>query len=100
MAELSEVRVPDLGTDDPVDVVEVLVAAGDQVSREDSLITLESDKASMDVPSPAAGKVREIKVKPGDQVKEGSLILLLEAAGEPLAKNEEASVSPEPRQEA
>lgn len=82
MGELTEVRVPDLGTDDPVDVVEVLVAAGGQVAREDSLITLESDKASMDVPSPVAGKVRELKVKQGDTVKQGSLILLMEVPEE------------------
>jgi len=99
MAEPSEVRIPHLGADEPVEVVEVLVAAGDQVSREDSLITLESDKASMDVPSPADGKVLELKVKRGDKVKEGSLILLLEAAGEPLVESEEAGVSPKPGQE-
>jgi len=79
MSELAEVRVPELGVDDGVEVVEVLVSEGDQIGRDDSLITLESDKASMDVPSPIAGKVREIKIKRGDKVKEGSLILLLEA---------------------
>jgi dihydrolipoamide dehydrogenase len=83
MAKLTEVRIPDLGTDDPVDVVEVLVAAGDQIALEDSLITLESDKASMDVPSPVAGKVRELKIKRGDTVKQDSLILLMEVADEP-----------------
>ncbi|MCP4203209.1 MAG: dihydrolipoyl dehydrogenase [bacterium] len=82
MDHLSEVRVPDLGTDDSVDVVEVLVAAGDQIALEDSLITLESDKASMDVPSPVAGKVRELKVKRGDTITQGSLILLMEVTEE------------------
>ena len=99
MAEPCEVRIPHLGADEPVEVVEVLVAAGDQVSREDSLITLESDKASMDVPSPVDGKVLELKVKRGDKVEEGSLILLLEASGEPLVEPEEARVSPKPGQE-
>lgn len=78
MAKVTEVRIPDLGTDEAVDVVEILVGAGDLVAREDGLITLESDKASMDVPAPAAGKVREIKVKPGDKVQNGSVILLME----------------------
>jgi pyruvate dehydrogenase E2 component (dihydrolipoamide acetyltransferase) len=86
------VEVPDLGDVDKVDVVEVLVANGDEVEVDTALITLESDKASMDVPSPMAGKVLEIQVKAGDQVGEGDLILTLE----PSAAAAEAASEPEP----
>jgi dihydrolipoamide dehydrogenase len=74
-----EVRVPDIGDFKDVPVIEVHVKAGDAIKAEDALITLESDKATMDVPSPVAGTVREVKVKVGDKVTEGSLLLLLEA---------------------
>jgi len=77
-----DVKVPDLGGDSDVEVIEILVAVGDDISEEDGLVTLESDKAAMDVPSPAAGKVRAIKMKVGDKVNEGSLILELETAGD------------------
>src|SRR5437667_31808 len=77
MATLVEVKVPDIGDFKDVPVIEVHVKAGDTVKAEDSLITLESDKATMDVPSPAAGKVGEVKVKVGDKVAEGTLILTL-----------------------
>jgi pyruvate dehydrogenase E2 component (dihydrolipoamide acetyltransferase) len=73
-----EVRVPAIGDVKDVGVVEVLVKPGDAVAHDQSLVTLESDKATMDVPSPAAGTVREVKMKAGDRVKEGSLIVLLE----------------------
>ena len=96
MANVTEVRIPDLGTDEAVDVIEVLVAAGDLVVREDGLITLESDKASMDVPAPAAGKVREIKVKPGDKVQEGSVILLMEVNEAVDDQSEADPPGPEP----
>ncbi len=76
-----EVKVPDIGDFSDVPVVSVLVSVGDVVSEEDPLIEVESDKATMEVPSPAAGKVAEIKVGEGDAVSEGSLILLLEADG-------------------
>src|SRR5215468_7663992 len=72
-----EVRVPDIGDFEDVPVIDVAVKSGDQVKPEDPLITLESDKASMDVPSPAAGTVKEVNVKVGDRVSEGSLILTL-----------------------
>ncbi len=78
MAEPQPILVPDIGDLDKVDVVEVLVAAGDTVAPDDSLITLESDKATMDVPSTHGGVVREVKVKAGDAVSEGDLILTLE----------------------
>ena len=77
-----EVRVPDLGGAKGVDVVEVLVAPGAAVTREQPLVTLSSDKASMDIPSPAAGRVLEIRVKAGDKVDEGSPLLVLEIEAE------------------
>lgn len=73
-----EIRVPAIGDFKDVGVVDVLVKPGDAIAHDQSLVTLESDKATMDVPSPAAGTVREVKMKAGDRVKEGSLILLLE----------------------
>ncbi len=76
-----EVKVPDIGDFKDVPVIEVLVKAGDTVKAEDSLVTLESDKATMDVPAPAAGVVKELKVKLGDKLSEGNVILTLETAG-------------------
>src|SRR5580704_14077705 len=78
---MTDVSVPDLGDFAEVPVIEIHVAAGDVVSAEDPLVTLESDKAAMDVPSPAAGTVRELRVKVGDLVSRGSLILLLDTGG-------------------
>ncbi|MBL8489754.1 MAG: FAD-dependent oxidoreductase, partial [Rhodocyclaceae bacterium] len=75
-----EVKVPDIGDFKDVPVIEIHVRPGDAVKAEDALVTLESDKATMDVPSPAAGVVREIRVALGDKVSEGSLVLVLEAA--------------------
>ena len=80
-AALQDVHVPDIGDFSDVDVIEVLVHAGDTISEDDALITLESDKASMDIPAPAGGVVKEVKVAVGDKVSEGSLILVLEASG-------------------
>src|SRR5437588_5152976 len=79
MAQTVEVKVPDIGDFTDVPVIEVLVKAGDTVKAEDSLVTLESDKATMDVPSPSAGIVKDVKVKLGDKVSEGSVIVTLEA---------------------
>lgn len=79
---LIEVKVPDIGDFKDVPVIEILVKPGDHVEKEDSLVTLESDKATMDVPSPQAGTVKEIKVKVDGKVSEGSVILMLEAAGD------------------
>jgi pyruvate dehydrogenase E2 component (dihydrolipoamide acetyltransferase) len=81
MAAATEVSVPDLGDFAEVPVIEIHVAAGDVVSAEDPLVTLESDKATMDIPSPAAGTVGELRVKVGDLVSRGSLILLLDTSG-------------------
>ena len=80
-AALMEVKVPDIGDFDSVPVIEVLVAVGDEVSVEDPLVVLESDKATMEVPSPEAGKITDITVAVGDKVSEGSVILSLETAG-------------------
>jgi len=89
VSETLSVVVPDIGDFDQVDVVEVLVAVGDDVSVDQSLITLESDKASMEVPSPAAGRVVEIAVELGGQVGEGDLILTIEAADLPAEEPDE-----------
>ncbi|HVS57191.1 MAG TPA: dihydrolipoyl dehydrogenase [Casimicrobiaceae bacterium] len=96
MSQLIEVKVPDIGDFKDVPVIEVLVKPGDTVAAEDSLVTLESDKATMDVPSPAAGVVRDLKVKLGDKVSEGNLILTLEAADDAAAKPAPAAASKSP----
>lgn len=77
---IQEVRVPDIGSFKDVEVIEILVNPGDSVAVEGSLITIESDKASMEIPSPLAGVVKELKLKVGDRVSEGSLILMLDVA--------------------
>ncbi|KRB96309.1 dihydrolipoamide acetyltransferase [Hydrogenophaga sp. Root209] len=82
---LIDVKVPDIGDFDEVAVIELLVKVGDTVKAEQSLITVESDKASMEIPSSTAGVVKELKVSLGDKVKEGSVVLVLEAAGEAAA---------------
>jgi len=78
MSQLIEIKVPDIGDFKNIPVIEVLVKSGDSITKEDALITLESDKATMEVPSPQSGVVREIKVKVGDKLSEGSVVLLLE----------------------
>ncbi|MDE3180998.1 MAG: FAD-dependent oxidoreductase, partial [Acidobacteriota bacterium] len=88
MSNIVEIKVPDIGNFKDVDVIEVLVKPGDKIEKEQGLITLETDKATMDVPAPAAGTVKAMKVKQGDKVSEGSLILTLEtdeAAAKPAA---------------
>ena len=80
MSSITEVKVPDIGDFKEVDVIEILVKPGDLVAKETSLITVESDKATMEIPSPVAGVVKELRVKLGDKVAEGSMILLLEAS--------------------
>jgi dihydrolipoamide dehydrogenase len=78
-----EVKVPDIGDFKEVEVIEVLVKPGDSVTKEQSLVTLESDKATMEIPSPGAGVVKELKLKMGDKVSQGSVILVLESAEQP-----------------
>ncbi|MDO4708677.1 MAG: dihydrolipoyllysine-residue acetyltransferase [Pseudomonadota bacterium] len=80
MAELKEARVPDIGGHENVPVIEVLVKPGDSVSQDQGLITLESDKATMEVPAPFAGVIRELKVNLGDTLSEGSLVAMIEVA--------------------
>ena len=84
MNDTVEIKVPDIGDFKDIDVIEVLVKPGDTVEKETSLITVESDKATMEIPSPVAGVVKQLKIKIGDKVSEGTLIMLLEAA-EPAA---------------
>jgi pyruvate dehydrogenase E2 component (dihydrolipoamide acetyltransferase) len=105
---IQEIRVPDIGDFDDVEIIEVLVAAGDTVTAEDSLITVESDKASMEIPAPASGTVKEMKVAVGDRISEGSVIMTLEVSeqkesgsdtsdGEDTAAEDEAGETPSPQ---
>jgi pyruvate dehydrogenase E2 component (dihydrolipoamide acetyltransferase) len=104
MADLKEARVPDIGGYDDVPVIEVLVAVGDTVAKDQGLLTLESDKATMEVPAPFAGVVKELKVKVGDAVSEGSVVAMIEAEGDvgaaevakPEAAKPEAAKAPAP----
>jgi pyruvate dehydrogenase E2 component (dihydrolipoamide acetyltransferase) len=94
-----EVKVPDIGDFKDVPVIDIMVKPGDSVKAEDSLVSLESDKATMDVPAPFAGKVKDIKVKLGDKVSEGSLILTLESGAPAVsaaAEHHKAAVSSPP----
>ena len=93
MSDVIEVKVPDIGDFSNIPVIEVLVKPGDAISKEDALVTLESDKATMDVPSPANGVVRDLKIKVGDKVSQGSLLLTLES-------QEQASKSEAPQAKA
>src|SRR5260221_4643069 len=88
----TEVKVPDIGDFKSVEVIEILVKPGDTVAKEQSLITLESDKATMEIPSPGAGRVQSIKVKVGDKVSKGSPILVLEGGG--MARTEAPAPAP------
>ena len=96
MATTTEVLVPDIGDFDRVPVIEVLVSAGDRVNAEDPLVTLESDKATMDVPSPQTGIVKELRVSVGDAVSQGSPILTLESDGDASAPDGEDGPGAEP----
>ncbi|MGJ8692438.1 MAG: pyruvate dehydrogenase complex dihydrolipoyllysine-residue acetyltransferase [Thalassotalea sp.] len=94
-SEIIEVAVPDIGEDGEVEVIDVLVAVGDVIEQEDGLITLETDKATMDVPSTHAGTVKEIYISNGDKVKQGSLVIKLEIAGSaPVADAPVAEAAP------
>ncbi|WP_323768327.1 dihydrolipoyllysine-residue acetyltransferase [Antarctobacter sp.] len=89
-----EVKVPDIGDFDEVPVVTILVAVGDTIALEDPIVELESDKATMEVPSSAAGVVKEIKVAEGDKVSEGAVLLIVEASDAPAAKEEPKAEAP------
>ena len=93
---LVEVKVPDIGDFESVEVIELLVKVGDTVKAEQSLITVESDKASMEIPSSHAGVVKELKIKLGDKVKEGSLLMVVDAAGDAAAAAAPAPVATAP----
>jgi pyruvate dehydrogenase E2 component (dihydrolipoamide acetyltransferase) len=96
---LMDIQVPDIGDFDEVGVIELLVKAGDTVKAEQSLITVESDKASMEIPSSHAGVVKELRVQVGDKVKQGSVVLVLDAAGAP-AQESEQKMAPAPVEQA
>ena len=95
------ILIPEIGDFDDVDVAELLVSAGDRVEMEDSLLVLESDKASMEIPSPVAGIVTEMKVAVGDKVNQGALLALIEVEGDAVAKPAETptAVDEPPAQE-
>ena len=93
---LIEVKVPDIGDFDEVSVIELLVKPGDTVKAEQSLVTVESDKASMEIPSSSAGVVKQLMIKVGDKVKEGSVLVMLEGEGAGVP----ASAALEPKQAA
>ena len=95
MSNLVDVLVPDIGNFDSVDVIEVLVKVGDELALEDSLITVESDKASMDIPSPVAGIVKSVTVKVGDKVAKDSLLMQVESQAQ-AAKSAPAAAAPAP----
>ena len=92
---IQDILVPDIGNFDSVDVIEILVKVGDTVAKEDSLMTVESDKASMDIPSPFAGVVKELKMKVGDKAAQGGLILTMDVSDAVAmpAKAEEVKVA-------
>lgn len=98
-SEVIEVAVPDIGSDDEVDVIDVLVSVGDTIEKEDGLITLETDKATMDVPSTHAGTVKEVFISTGDKVKEGTVVIKLEVAGSGSASSESSEASAPAAQE-
>ncbi|WP_319240972.1 dihydrolipoyllysine-residue acetyltransferase [uncultured Propionivibrio sp.] len=97
MSQLTEIKVPDIGDYTDIPVIELCVAVGDTVAIDDALVTLESDKATMDVPASSAGIVKELRVKLGDRVSQGSVVAVVEAAGAAAAPSEPvASVVPPP----
>jgi pyruvate dehydrogenase E2 component (dihydrolipoamide acetyltransferase) len=96
MAQIKEARVPDIGDFDAVPVIELLVAVGDTVKADQGLVTLESDKATMEVPAPFAGIVREIKVKVGDNLAQGSVVALIEETGTDSGSSDSAAAEARP----
>ena len=86
---VQDIFVPDIGNFDSVDVIEVLIKAGDIIAKDDSLMTVESDKASMDIPAPFAGVVKEVKIKVGDKAAQGTLIMTMDV-------NDVAAAAPQP----
>jgi len=93
MSNIIEIKVPNIGDFADVEVIEILVNVGDTVAEEDSLVSVESDKAAMEIPSPQVGVVKEIRVALGDKISEGSLILMLEASGTAAATSSESAAT-------
>ena len=87
MADKIELKVPDVGGEE-VEVIEILVSAGDTIEKEDGVVTVESDKASMDIPASEGGNIVELKVKEGDTIKEGDVLAIIEAASDDSADEE------------
>src|SRR5258707_5385292 len=96
MGTLREIVVPDIGDFKNVDVIEVLVKPGDAIQPEQSLITVESDKATMEIPSPTGGTVKELRVKVGDKVSTGTPLLMLDAAESTPAPVTRPAAAPTP----
>ena len=97
MSQLMEARVPDIGSDKGVPVIEILVKVGDTVAKDQGLVTLESDKATMEVPAPFAGVVRELKVKIGDEIGTGAVVAMIEGEKAGVAATPPVA-APAPRQ--
>jgi len=93
---IQDILVPDIGNFDSVDVIEILIKVGDTVAKEDSLITVESDKASMDIPSPFSGVVKEVKMKVGDKVAQGALIITMDVSDANVPAVEVKKTEPQP----
>ena len=91
---LKDVVVPDMGDFDEIPVIEVLVNEGDEINKEDPILTLESDKATMEVPSPFSGKVKNILLKVGDKVSQGTVILVLDPTNDSKTQNPENAEEP------
>src|SRR5574343_2048236 len=96
MSQLIEIKVPDIGDFSDVPVIELFVKAGDTIKVDDAIATLESDKATMDVPSSHAGVVKEVKIKLGDRVSEGAVMLLIETGATEAAPVAAAAPAPAP----
>lgn len=99
MSSLEEIRLPDIGDFAAVEIIEILVAAGDQITAEQSILTLESDKATIEVPAPCGGRVREVLVKTGERISQGALLMRVELADAEVAsapEPEAAAVAPAP----
>jgi len=99
MSTTKNVNLPDIGDFDSVDVIEILVKIGDLVKENDSIITLETDKATMEIPAPFSGKVTNLAIKVGDKVSHGDLILTVESDSEPNEIEPETETEPEPEPE-
>ena len=94
MSTTKNVNLPDIGDFDSADVIEILVKIGDLVKENDSIITLETDKATMEIPAPFSGKITNLEIKVGDKLSHGDLILTVESDSEPAEIESEPSVKP------